>query len=74
VWKWLARPLPESTRRKTACVVQIVTLIVCLGPIIPPRVSAAIAGAGLALLVYSFAVDVAWLRRRAAEPLVEAAR
>ena len=35
-WPWLAAPLPESLRRKTVCVVQIVTLIVSLAPIIPP--------------------------------------
>jgi len=72
-WRWLERPLPASMRRKAVCVVQILTLVVCLAPIVPPPESAAIAGAGLALLVYSFAVDVAWLRHRAGDPLMEAA-
>jgi phosphatidylglycerophosphate synthase len=63
VWPWMARPLPPSTRRKTICVVQIVALIVCLGPIISVWWATAIAAAGLALLVYSFAVDLAWLVR-----------
>jgi phosphatidylglycerophosphate synthase len=69
VWRWLSRPLPPSTRRKTVCVVQIVTLITALGPIIPPAGAAAIVGAGLALLVYSFAVDVRWLARQRHLPL-----
>lgn len=64
VWPWLAAELPESYRRKTVCVVQIVTLIVSLAPLVTPPLSAAVAGAGLLLLVWSFAVDVAWLYRR----------
>ncbi len=72
-WRWLERPLPASRRRKAVCVIQIVTLIVALAPIVPPAASAPIAGAGLALLAYSFAVDVAWLRRRADDPLMETA-
>lgn len=72
--RWLERPLPPSTRRKTACVVQIVALVVCLAPIVPHPASAAVAGGALALLVYSFAADVAWLRRHARVPLLEAAR
>lgn len=72
VWHWLARPLPPSMRRKTVCVVQIVTLITALGPIIPPAGAAAIAGAGLALLVYSFAIDVRWLAQRRHLPLENA--
>jgi phosphatidylglycerophosphate synthase len=64
-WPWLARPLPESRRRKAVCVAQIVTLIVAIAPIVAPPWSAAAAAGGLAALCYSFAVDVAWLRRRA---------
>jgi phosphatidylglycerophosphate synthase len=62
-WRWLAQPLPPSLRRKTVCVVQIVALIVCLGPMTAYAWSGAIAAAGLAALVYSFAADVAWLAR-----------
>ena len=72
-WRWLERPLPPSLRRKAICVIQIITLIVALAPIIPVAASEVIAGAGLALLVCSFAVDVAWLRRRAGDPLMETA-
>lgn len=63
-WPWLAAPLPPSARRKTVCVVQIVTLIVCLGPIVTPGWASVIAGAGLAALVYSFGADIIGLARR----------
>ena len=36
VWRWLEAPLPPSLRRKTVCVVQIVTLGVIVAPVIPP--------------------------------------
>ncbi len=60
---WLALPLPASLRRKTVCVVQIVGLIVCLGPVIPPAWSSAVAAATLGTLTWSFAIDVLWLVR-----------
>jgi phosphatidylglycerophosphate synthase len=60
---WLRSPLPPSLRRKTICVVQIVALIVVLGPIVRPPLSTLIAAAGLAILGYSFLVDTAWLWR-----------
>jgi phosphatidylglycerophosphate synthase len=58
--------LPESFRRKTACVVAGIALLVSLGPIIPARLAALAAAVGLVSLVYSFAVDVAWLLGRPA--------
>ncbi|MBA3590746.1 MAG: CDP-alcohol phosphatidyltransferase family protein [Methylibium sp.] len=67
-WSWLARPLPPSLRRKTVCVVQIVVLIVGLGPIISRSFASAIAALGLAALLYSFAADVAWLARARHQP------
>ena len=60
---WLRNPLPPSLRRKTICVVQIVALIVVLGPIITPPLSTLIAAAGLVMLGYSFLVDTIWLWR-----------
>lgn len=63
-WPWLAADLAPSTRRKAACVVQIVTLIVALSPLASWPASAAIAAAGLALLMWSFAADVLWLAGR----------
>lgn len=65
LWPWLAADLPESYRRKAVCVVQIVTLIVALAPLVPAPWSDGVAGIGLGLLAWSFAVDVAWLARRA---------
>jgi hypothetical protein len=49
------------------CVVQIVGLICALGPPFAPPVSDAIAAVALAVLAWSFWVDVRWLwARRAA--------
>ncbi|VTU39345.1 CDP-diacylglycerol--glycerol-3-phosphate 3-phosphatidyltransferase [Variovorax sp. PBS-H4] len=62
-WPWLARALPSSGRRKTVCVVQITSLIVCLGPVVAPPWSNALAAASLVLLAASFAIDIAWLLR-----------
>jgi phosphatidylglycerophosphate synthase len=61
---WLARPLPPSRRRQTVCVVQIVALLVALAPITPAPLAVLAAAAGLAALVWSFAVDIAWLAAR----------
>ena len=62
---WMNGPLPPSRRRQTVCVLQIVALIVCLGPPIPPAVVSPLAAASLVLLAWSFAVDVRWLHRAA---------
>ena len=62
---WLRNPLPPSLRRKTICVVQIVALIVVLGPIVRTPLSTLIAALGLAILGYSFVVDTLWLWRDA---------
>ena len=60
---WLAAPLAPSKRRQTVCVVQITTLIVCLGPIVSPALATALAAASIALLSASFAIDVRTLAR-----------
>ena len=62
---WMERALPPSRRRQAVCVLQIVSLIGALVPGVPPPWSSAVALAGLVLLVWSFAVDVVWLARRA---------
>ena len=62
-WRWLNGPLPPSLRRKAVCVGLIVVLIVCLGPVIPGGMSAALAAAGVAAVAWSFAVDIVWLAR-----------
>jgi phosphatidylglycerophosphate synthase len=66
LFAWLRRPLPQSLRRQTVCVVQIVSLIACLLPPLTPPASAVVGLAGLLVLAGSFAVDIAWLRARAA--------
>jgi phosphatidylglycerophosphate synthase len=67
-WPWLAGALPPSRRRQTVCVVQITTLIVCLGPIVPPPLAAGLAAISLALLTLSFAIDVRTLARQRPTP------
>ncbi len=61
IWSALTAELPPSFRRKTVCVVQGIALIVCLAPIVPPELVPRVAAGALALLAYSFAVDVVWL-------------
>jgi phosphatidylglycerophosphate synthase len=65
IWSPLKAELPESFRRKVVCVVQGVVLLVAIGPIIPAPMAIAVAGAGLAMLTYSFGVDIRWLIRNA---------
>jgi phosphatidylglycerophosphate synthase len=65
VWRWLERPLPPSRRRQAVCVLQTVSLIAAFAPGVLPPWSSALALAGLLLLVWSFALDVVWLARRA---------
>jgi phosphatidylglycerophosphate synthase len=61
---WLRAPLPQRFRRKAGCVMQGVALLVCLGPIVPVPLAIVAAGAALALLLTSFALDVVWLFRQ----------
>lgn len=60
---WLRAALPASRRRQTICIVQAAALLACISPLFRVPVSGVAAFAGLALLVGSFAVDVAWLAR-----------
>lgn len=61
---WMRAELPKSTRRQAVCVVQVVALIVALAPGVTPPLSTAISAVGLAILTWSFWLDVAWLARR----------
>ncbi len=61
IWPFLTAELPASLRRKTVCVIQGIALIVCLAPILPLGLAPRVTAGALALLVYSFAVDVIWL-------------
>lgn len=69
-WLWtpLEQDLPPSFRRKVICVVQVAALLIALAPVVPLPAAAGVAGVALGLLVYSFAVDVLWLVRRAQRP------
>lgn len=60
----LTAPLFPSRRRQAVCVVQVVALVICLVPEVPPAAAAVLAAGALAALLYSFAVDVVWLLRR----------
>ncbi|TBW51548.1 CDP-alcohol phosphatidyltransferase family protein [Marinobacter halodurans] len=60
----LKAPLPASRLRKTVCVWQLVTLMVCLLPWISGALASAFLGIALALLVYSFGRDSLWLLTR----------
>jgi phosphatidylglycerophosphate synthase len=64
VFPRFAAPLPESFRRKAACVTTGVVLTVVMAPVITAPLSAWLAAAALALLGYSFLVDSLWLVRR----------
>jgi phosphatidylglycerophosphate synthase len=63
VLSWLARPLRSTRRGKTVAVAQIIGLIVALAPIVPAPYSAIVAAVTLTALVWSFAVDIAWLAK-----------
>ncbi|MGM0569654.1 CDP-alcohol phosphatidyltransferase family protein [Marinobacter sp.] len=62
-WTWLNEPLPESFRRKTICVWQLVTLMVALVPPIPDVFTHATLMLALVLLSGSFALDICYLYR-----------
>ena len=64
VLAWLNAPLPESFRRKTVCVWQIVTLLVAVLPPVNPLFASTTLATALALLVWSFFVDIRWLYQR----------
>jgi len=62
-WRWLEGTLPPSRRRQALCVVQSVALLIALAPPMPAAGAVTAALGALALLVYSFAVDIFWLFR-----------
>jgi phosphatidylglycerophosphate synthase len=62
---WMAGPLRSTLRGKSVAVGQLVGLGAALLPIVPVRFSTIVAAITLASLVWSFAVDIAWLRRQA---------
>ncbi|MFC0339063.1 Phosphatidylglycerophosphate synthase [Kushneria avicenniae] len=64
-WSWLDGELPISYRRKTICVWQVSTLMVCLMPWMMPPWSNLLLALALVLLTTSFAIDVVRLHQRA---------
>lgn len=60
---WLDGPLPERFSRKAVCVLQIATLILIQVPGFPGPMAAALVALASMALVWSFAVDIAHLRR-----------
>ena len=55
---WMNGPLSPTFRGKAVAVTQMVTLIVSIGPIVPVWLSTAGSAGALALLCWSFAIDV----------------
>ena len=72
VLPWMRASLSPTQRGKWMAVMQMVGLLVALGPIIPQPLSAWIAGVTLAGLAWSFGVDVGRLWRGRALPLATA--
>ncbi|WP_077798672.1 CDP-alcohol phosphatidyltransferase family protein [Streptomyces sp. JHA26] len=63
VWPWLTAPLPPSTARKTVAALQGVLLLLAGAGLLPDAAGVGVVGLALALLVWSFGRDVAWLWR-----------
>jgi len=61
---WLNRALPDSYFRKTVCVWQVATLMVCLLPFIEPAWTTGFTLLAALLLVLSFGRDIVWLWHR----------
>ncbi|WP_303289412.1 CDP-alcohol phosphatidyltransferase family protein [Marinobacter sp. SS5-14b] len=64
MFHWLNHPLPDSFRRKTVCVWQVVTLMIAIIPPIPSGFANLTLAIALLLLVWSFYLDVRWLYAR----------
>lgn len=58
------RPLRFSKRRRFACAFTVAVLIACLLPFLDAKATTGLAAAALALLSYSFAVDIFWLMKQ----------
>jgi phosphatidylglycerophosphate synthase len=67
---WLRHPLPASNRRKIVAVVQTVSLVIAVAPFVPRNISGPVCAGALALLMWSFLVDIARLKRRHSDSLV----
>lgn len=65
-WKrpWMRAPLPPRMSRKAVAATQGVVLVVASADIVPRPQMTVVVGVVLALLVWSFGTDIAWLSRR----------
>lgn len=63
IWPWINGTLPDSFRRKTVCVWQLVTLMLALLPVTPDALAFWSLVLALALLCYSFTTDIRWLHQ-----------
>lgn len=61
---WLQRPLPPSRRRKVVAAVQAVSLVIAVAPFVARGISGPLCGVALAVLAWSFLVDIAWLSHK----------
>lgn len=61
-WPFLSQPLPQRWRRKAICVIQLASLIILQLPGLPDDAAITLTRLALALVLWSFAVDVIWLR------------
>jgi phosphatidylglycerophosphate synthase len=65
VLPWMAGPLRSTMRGKSVAVGQLIGLGTALLPVVEVPISTTIAAVTLATLAWSFAVDIAWLKRQA---------
>ncbi|MDL0429750.1 CDP-alcohol phosphatidyltransferase family protein [Marinobacter sp. TBZ242] len=65
---FMKRPLPESFRRKTVCVWQVVTLMIAILPVTSTTFATWTLATALALLCYSFLTDLRWLYQSGRQP------
>lgn len=63
VFPWMKRDLPERSSRKLVCVVQLGALIALQTPVISASAAMLLIALPAIALVWSFAVDITWLRR-----------
>lgn len=65
---FMNQPLPESFRRKTVCVWQVVTLMIAVLPVTSAAFATWTLAIALALLCYSFSTDLRWLYQTGRQP------
>ncbi|MGB3408811.1 MAG: CDP-alcohol phosphatidyltransferase family protein [Jannaschia sp.] len=63
IWPWLSGDLPERFSRKVICVLQIGVLIAVLVPVLERPVTDVMAALAAGALLWSFGMDIRWLRQ-----------